>query len=106
MVVDEHLRQEVEGVLAAEGLILGFDELVPGLHWHFSEHLDELLIELEVILLHIFVKVVGSKNLGDLHELVSVAIPHEEGLFLEDHRGEHGSSGPNVQGVVVVVVID
>jgi hypothetical protein len=67
VVVDEHLREEVEGVLAAEGLVLGFDELVPGLHGHsqvilkvLSEHLDELLIELQVVLLHIFVKVVGS----------------------------------------------
>lgn len=95
VVVDEHLREEVEGVLAAEGLVLGLDELVPGLHGHsqvilkvLAKHLDELLIELEVILLHIFVKVVGSENLGDLHELVSVAVPHEEGLLLEDlHEG-------------------
>lgn len=51
-----------------------------------AQQFQEFLIELEVILLEVLVKIVSAEHLRDLDELVAVAVAHEEGLLLENLR--------------------
>ena len=49
---------------------------------------------------------IDSKGFDDLLKLVEVVGAFEQGFLLKDH-GRHGaSSAPEVQGVVVILVVD
>lgn len=93
MVVYKHFREQVEGIVAAEGLGFWFDELVPGLNrvsrlylYILSQQFQVLLIEFKVVFLEILEQIVGSQYLSDLYKLIAVAVSHKERLFLEDLR--------------------
>lgn len=63
-------------------------------------------IQLNVVLVQVLEELLGAKNLGNLDQLVGVAVSVEERLLAEDHRCEHGTEGPHVQRVVVFLEID
>ena len=46
-----------------------------------------------------------AARLGDLHKLVVVVVPVEEGLLTEDHAREHAPERPHIQRVVVVLEV-
>jgi hypothetical protein len=71
-----------------------------------SNHLHELLFYLNVILLQVSIEVFSAKNPCDLDELVIVVLTLEEWLSVEEHSSEHASETPDVERVVVKVVID
>ncbi len=60
-------------------------------------------------------QVVSAQDLRDLDKLVVVVTPLEERLLLENldrmienryNAGEHGSSAPDIEGVVIVDIVD
>lgn len=51
-----------------------------------------VIVEFQVVLFQILEKSLRSQDLAYFDKLVSIAVSHEKGLFLENHRGEHGSS--------------
>lgn len=77
MVVDQHLAEQVQGILGAEMLVVGFDELAPWFYrvsamggYLLSEHFDKLVIEFQMVLLDILEEIVRTKHLGYLHQLI------------------------------------
>ena len=63
-------------------------------------------VELNAVSAQVRVQLVCAKNARDLDELVIVVLAVEEGLFAEDHAGEHAAEGPHIEGVVVVLEVD
>lgn len=105
MVVSQQLVQEVNGLVAHKPLILGVDKTVPGLLLEPAEDVVILRVELYFVLVQVVKQIVRAKHLGDLDELVRVAVAVEEGLLAEDHRGKHGAEAPHVQAVVILLEI-
>jgi len=106
VVVAQQLVEEVDGLVADEALVLRVDEAVPGLLLEAAEDVVVLGVELDLVLVQVVEQVVGAEDLGDLDELVGVAVSVEEGLLAEDHGGEHGAQAPHVQAVVVLLEVD
>lgn len=65
-----------------------------------------LSVELNVVSVKILKQIVRSENLCNLHQLIGIAVPVEEGLLSKDHRSEHGSQRPHVERVIVFLKID
>lgn len=106
MVVTQQLVEEVDGLVADEALVLRVDEAVPGLLLETAEDVVVLGVELDLVAVQVVEEVIGTQDLGDLDELVGVAVAAEEGFLAEDHRGKHGTETPHVQAIVVLLEID
>lgn len=106
MVVPQQLIQEVDRLITDKSLVLRVDETVPRLLLEATQDVVILRVELDLVLVEIVEQVVGAKNLGNLDELVGVAVAVEEGLLAEDHGGKHGAETPHVQTVVVLLEVD
>ena len=106
MVVPQQLVQEVDGLVADEPLVLRVDEAVPGLLLEAAQDVVVLGVELYLVLVQVVEQVVSAEDLGDLDELVGVAVSVEEGLLAEDHGRKHGAKTPHVEAVVVLLEID
>lgn len=89
MIIAQELIEEVDGLVADETLVFSGDKRVPGFPGETREDLVVLRVKLNVVLVQVLKELLGSKNLGDLHQLVRVAVAVEEGLLAEDHRGKH-----------------
>lgn len=106
MIVPQQLVQEIDRLVAHEPLVLRGREAVPALLREAPEDVVVLRVELDVVLVEVVEEVLGAEHLGNLDELVRVAVAVEEGLLAEDHGGEHGAEGPHVEGVVVLLEVD
>ena len=106
MVVAQQLVQEIDRLIAYEALILRVDKAVPRLLGEAAKDVIVLLVQLDLVLVEIVEQVIGTQHLGDLDELVRVAVAVEEGLLAEDHGGEHGAEAPHVEAVVVLLEVD
>lgn len=106
MVVAQQLIQEINSFVAHEALVLRVDEAVPGLLLEAAEDVVILGVEFDLVLVQVVEQVVGAQDLGDLNELVGVAVAVEKGLLAEDHGREHGAETPHVQAVVVLLEVD
>lgn len=62
-------------------------------------------IKLDVVLVQVFEELLGAKDLGNLDKLVRVAVAVEERLLAENHRREHSTKRPHIQGVIVFLEI-
>lgn len=91
MVVTQELIEEVDGLITDKPLILGGDERMPGLAGKARKNLVVLRVQLNIVLVQIFEELFSSEDLGNLHQLVRVAVTVKEGLLPEDHGSEHGS---------------
>lgn len=105
MVIAQELVQEINGLLADEPLVFSVDEAMPGLAGEAREDFIVLRIQLDLVLVQVLKQLLGTKDLGNLDQLVGVAVAVEEGLFAEDHRRKHRSQGPHVERVVVLLEI-
>lgn len=106
MVVFEQLVQEVNSLVADEALVFASDEAVPWLLLESTKDIVVLGIELDLVLVEVVKQVICPQNLGDLYELIRVAVAMEERLFPKDHRGKHGTQTPHVQAVIVLLEVD
>jgi hypothetical protein len=79
---------------------------MPRLPREAGEDVVVLRVQLNIVLIQVFKELLGTKNLGNLDQLVGVAVSVEERLFAEDHGCEHGTERPHVQGVVVFLEIN
>lgn len=52
-----------------------------------------------MVLLQVFIEIIRSQHLCDLHQLIAVAIPHEKGLLLEDLYDGGGTIEANMAPV-------
>jgi hypothetical protein len=62
-------------------------------------------VELNLILVQVVGGIVGTDNLGNLDQLVRVALAVEEGLLAEDHGRKHGTQTPSMQAVVIFLEV-
>ena len=106
MIVSEQFVKEVNRVIADEALIFRIDKRVPWLLRVPTKYVVVLGVQLYIIFVQIIEQIFCPEDLCDLYQLVRVAVPVEEGLLSEDHRSEHGTEGPHVKGVVVLLEID
>lgn len=106
MVVAQQLVKEINSLVADKTLVVGVDKAVPGLLLEPTQDIVVLSIQLYLVLVQVVEQLVRAENLGNLYKLVRVRIAVEKRLLAEDHRGEHGSKGPHVQAVVVLLEID
>jgi len=105
VIVSQELIQEVDSLIADKSLVLRVDKTVPRLLLEASEDVIVLGIELYLVLVQVIEEIIGAKNLGNLDELVRVAVAVEEWLLPEDHRGKHGPQTPHVEAVVVLLEV-
>ena len=106
MVVSQQLVKEVNGFVTNEALVLRVHKAVPGFLLESAEDVVVLGVELYLVLVQVVKKVVGAQNLGNLDQLVRVAVAMEKRLLAEDHRGKHGAKAPHVEAVVVLLKVD
>lgn len=106
MVVAQELVEKVDRFVADKTLVLRVDKAVPGLLLEAAQDVVVLRVELDLVLVDVVKEVVGAEHLGDLDELVGVAVAVEERFLAEDHRGKHGAQTPQVQAVVVLLEIN
>lgn len=106
MIIAEHLREQVKGLLRHKMLILAGQKLRPGLACVLSNHVVVLLLQSYIVLINVGIELVCSEDLSDLHQLIVVILSLEEGLLLEDHASEHAAERPNVKRVVIGLQID
>lgn len=106
VVVAQQLVQKVDGFVGDEPLVLRRDEAVPGLLLETAENVVVLGVELNLVLVEVLKELVSAEHLGNLDELIGVALAMEEGLLAEDHGREHGTETPHVEAVVVFLKVD
>lgn len=106
MIISEQLVEEVNGFGAHKALVLRIYEGVPWFLRVARQKIVILRIQLDIVLVKILEKLLSPQNLGDLDQLVCIAVSMEERLLAEDHRGEHGAQRPHVQRVIVFLVIN
>lgn len=106
MVVSQKLVKEIDGLITDEALVLCIHKRVPRLPGEARENVVVLWIQFNIVLVQILEQLLGTKNLGDLDQLIRVAVAVEEGFLAEDHRCKHGTQRPHVQGVVVLLEIN
>ena len=96
MVVSEELIQEIYRIIADKSLVLGIDEAVPLLSWKASKDVVILSIQLYIIPIKVFEKVISTKHLCNFDKLVGIAVAVEERLFSEDHGCKHRAQRPHI----------
>lgn len=106
MIVAQQLVEEVDGFISDKSLVLRRDKAVPGFLLESAQDVVVLRVELNLVLVQVVEQVIGAQNLGDLDQLIRVAVSVEEGLLAEDHGGEHSAETPHVEGVVVLLEVD
>lgn len=106
MIIPQKLIQKVNCIIANKALIVGIDERVPRLLGVPAEDIIVLRIKLNLVLVKVVEQVLGTQDLCDLNELISVTAAVEEWLLPEDHGREHGAQGPHVERVVVLLEVD
>lgn len=106
MVVAQKLVKEINGLVTDETLVLCVDKREPRLPGETGEDIVVLRVQFNVILVQVLKELLGTKNLGDLDQLVRVATSVEERLLTEDHGCEHSTQGPHIQRIVVFLEIN
>jgi hypothetical protein len=106
VVVSQKLVQEINSLVGNVALVLGVDKQMPALAGESSKNIVVLRIKLNIVLVEVIKELLGSKNLGNLDELVGVGVSMEEGFLAEDHGCEHSSERPEIKRVVVFLVVD
>lgn len=105
MVISQELVQEIDGLIADEPLILRVDKAVPRLLLEAAEDIIVLRVELDLVLVEIVEEVVGAQDLGNLDQLVRVAVAVEKWLLPKDHGRKHGAQAPHVQAVIIFLKV-
>lgn len=106
MIITQELVQEVNSFVGHKPLVLGIDKAVPRLPLESAKNVVVLGVQLDIVLVKIVEELVGSEDLGDLHQLVGIALAMEERLLAEDHGGKHGTQTPHVKAVIILLEVD
>jgi len=105
MIVAQKLVQEVNSFIRYKSLVLGINEAVPRLPLESAQNIVVLGVELNIVLVKIVEELIGSQDLGNLNQLIGVALAMEEGLLAEDHGRKHGAQAPHVEAVVILLKV-
>ena len=89
MIIFQKLVQEIQGIIGDKLLVVGSDKLMPALLRESSENIIILGVKLDVVLVQVVEKLIGSKDFGNLDELIGVGSSVEKRFFPEDHGREH-----------------
>lgn len=106
MVVTQQFIEEINGFVRDKTLIFRCDEAVPRFLLESSQNIIILGIQFDLVLVKIVEQIVGAKNLGDLNQLVRVAVTMEERLLAEDHGRKHGAETPHIETIIVLLEIN
>ncbi len=106
MVISQQLVEEIDSLVADKALVLGVDEAVPRFLLETAEDVVVLGIELYLVLVEVVEEIVGTEDLGNLHQLVRVTVPVEEGFLAEDHGRKHSAKTPHIETVIVFLEVD
>jgi hypothetical protein len=106
VIISKEFVQEINGLVRDEALILGVDEGVPGLAGEAGKYFVILRVQFNLIFVQVLEELFSSEDLGDLHQLVRVAVSVEERFLAENHRRKHRTKGPHVQRIVVFLEVN
>lgn len=70
VVISQQLVQEFDGVVCDKTLVLGCDKAMPGLLLETAKDVVVLRIQFNLVLVEVVEELVGSKNFGNLDQLV------------------------------------
>lgn len=62
-------------------------------------------IKIDLVTLQVLIQPFSAQNFGYLDKLVVVVFALEKGLSLEHHSCEHAAQTPDIQGVMVSLVV-
>ena len=65
-----------------------------------------IIVQFAVVFIDVIQEVICSQDLSDSFKLVVVACALEKGINLEDETGQHASGGPDIEGVIIELVVD
>lgn len=65
MIISQQLIEEIDCIVAYESLVFGIDESMPVLLGKSPEDVVVLGVELNVIFIKVFKKIVGAQDFGD-----------------------------------------
>ena len=105
VVVHQRLVQEVEQIVVDELLGRLADEIRPGTPLEVAQETLRLLVQFEVVLGDVLVQLLAAQHLLDLPQLLVVVLAAEEGRAVEHDAQQHARQRPDVQRVVVVLVL-
>ena len=91
MIIFKEVIEEVNRIVTDKALVVCVDEAVPVLLGESTQNVVVLRVKLNVVLVQVVKQIFGTQNLGDLDELIRVAVAVEERLFAEDHGSKHGT---------------
>ena len=83
LVVNQHLPQKVESVLCDSRVIVHVDEALKWDLVRVFNQFHELFWHVQLVLLHIFLKIGAAHDVYNFHELVIVVSALEERIYLE-----------------------
>jgi hypothetical protein len=91
MIISQQLIEKVQSMLAHESLIIRIDETLPRLLGKSAKDVVVLCVQLNIVSIQVLEQVVSPEHFRNLDQLIRIRIAVKEGLFPEDHRGEHGA---------------
>mmetsp|Transcript_30918 Transcript_30918/g.52835 ORF Transcript_30918/g.52835 Transcript_30918/m.52835 type:complete len:331 (+) Transcript_30918:505-1497(+) len=87
-------------------LVLIGNKLLPGLFRMPSQNPIKVWIQFQIICVQVVEQLLGPQHLGNLHQLIVIIMPMEEGFLSKNHPGEHAPQAPHIQRVIVLLQID
>lgn len=78
---------------------------MPALPRKSPQYVIILSVKLDVVPIQVLEEFFGTKNLGNLDQLIRIAVPVKERLLAEDHRRKHGTQRPHVERVIIFLKI-
>lgn len=105
MIIPQQLIQKINSIIANEPLILLIDKRMPILLREPPQNIIVLRVQLDIVLVQIIEQILRPQHLGNLDQLIAIAIPMEERLFPEYHAREHSPQTPHIETVIVLLEI-
>lgn len=105
LVVDQHALDKVEGLGVHQVLVPLVDILLEVLLGVALQELGDRWRHSDFVLANVRVEVIGAHHLCDSNQLVIVVRALKEGVHAEDHAGKSAAETPNIERIVVELVV-
>ena len=106
LIVCKHLPQEVEALLRHQRLVVLVDELLQ-VHSRIAfKNFSDWCRNINFVLFDICLKFVGPHDFSDFNKLIIVVRALEERVDLENHASHRTAKRPDVQRIVVELILD
>ena len=102
MVVPEQGPYKIHGLIAAQMLVFGSDELDPGFLLMPPDKPIELWVQFQIVVIQVLKELLSTKYFRNFYELIIIIVPMKEWLFSEYHARKHASETPHIRLKTIV----